>query len=197
MIRYAALAAVGLLLAGCGSTPGLVSEPRLTSLPGFQVGTMAERQLEADHPGMAPGRLTCPDLAWKVGAMVRCIQVVVLSGGRQLRIPGTVAVTSTSAGGQLHVHLADAVSDYGVTAEHLTSDLRDQAVKRLRGGVRKVSCPYLSGPVGTTVRCVLRARGATRAVLARITDRDPADNATAYEFLWQPTPKKPATPAAG
>jgi hypothetical protein len=184
-----------MLLAGCGSTARLVPEPRLTSLPGLQVGTMAERQLEADHPGMAPGRLTCPDLAWKVGAMVRCIQVVVLSGGRQLRIPGTVAVTTTTGGGRLHVHLADEVSDYGVTAEHLAADLRDQASKRLRAAVRKVTCPYLGGPIGTTVRCVLRVHGATRVVLARITDRDPAHNATAYEFVWQPVARTSPTPA--
>ncbi|MCZ4500806.1 MAG: hypothetical protein JWQ74_3361 [Marmoricola sp.] len=186
MMRWAFLLAVGLVLAGCGdadvpATP--VAVPTIDRLAGARVGAMAERELENAHPGMAAGHLTCPDLRWTVGAAVRCVQVAVLSAGRQVRIPGTVTVTDVAGGGRLHVRLDDRVAEYGVAASYLSSELTEVATRRLGVVPSKVRCPYLSGPVGTTVRCAVAA-GREHVVRARVTSRDDASNATGFTFDW-------------
>lgn len=170
------------LLAGCGGAP----EPPLEidRLSGAEVGAMAERELEAAHPAMAPGIVTCPDLDWELDASVRCVQVAELSGGRQVTIGGTVTVTDVSGGGRLHVELDDTVAEFGITGAYLGSDLEARARDRLDPDPTSVRCPYLSGPVGTTVRCRVVHQGRTAVVLARVTALDPERHATSYVFDW-------------
>jgi len=170
------------LLAGCGSP----SEPPLEidRLPGAQVGEMAERELEAEHPAMAPGTITCPDLDWEVDASVRCVQVAELSEGRQVTIGGTVTVTDVTGGGRLHVELDDTVAEFGITGAYLSADLETRARDRLDPDPSSVRCPYLAGPVGTTVRCSLVHEGRKQIVLARVTALDPENHETSYEFDW-------------
>lgn len=183
VIRCCLVLVVGLGTVACGSAP--TPTPHLDHLPGARVAEMAERQLEAAHPGMAPGTMQCPDLDWKVGATVRCRQTVELSKGRVLVIPGTVRVTEVDGGGRLHVRLDDAVAAYGITGTHLSADLLVQARRRLRSGDASASCPALIGQVGTTVRCTVGLRGRTGIVLARVTERVPQRYATSCAFDWR------------
>lgn len=180
-MRSAALLLV--LLVGCGSNAETM--PQIDFLSGTKVGAMAERELEAAHPAMAPGTVTCPDLDWELGASVRCVQVAELSGGRQVTIGGTVSVTEVTGGGRLHVELDDSVAEYGITGEHLATELAAQVRAWLRSTPTSVTCPYLSGPIGTTVRCRVVDRGRTRVVLARITALAPEQHATSYAFDWK------------
>lgn len=189
MIRRAGVLLLGLVLtlSGCGDAEteqSPVATPTLDHLPGAEVGAMAERELERAHPGMAPGRLSCPDLRWSVGSSVRCVQLATLSAGRQLRIPGTVRVTDLAGGGRLHVRLDDEVAEYGLAAEYLTSELIRAATRRFGAVPTTAGCPYLSGPVGTTVVCTLVTRDRPRTVRARVTARDDATNATEHVFDW-------------
>jgi hypothetical protein len=176
-----ALLPVGLLVAGCG-TPSGAATPKMDHLTGERVGTMAEQQLENEHPGMAAGEVTCPDLKWRVGAAVRCVQVAVLSGGRQLRINGTVKVVSLRDGGRLHVELDDHVAEYGITPERLQSDLAAVVLRRVRRAATKVTCPYLSGPIGHSVRCTLHVGGRQAAASATVIGLDAQDYQTSYQF---------------
>ncbi len=176
------------LLAGCGSP----SEPPLEidRLPGAQVGEMAERELEAEYPAMAPGTVTCPDLDWELDASVRCVQVAELSEGRQVTIGGTVTVTDVTGGGRLHVELDDTVAEFGITGAYLGADLETRARARLDLDPTSVRCPYLSGPVGTTVRCRVVHQSRTEIVLARITALAPERHATSYVFDWKQSPAR-------
>lgn len=173
---------VGLVLTGCGSAGE--PAPDIDFLAGSKVGEMAERELERAHPQMAPGTVTCPDLDWELGASVRCVQVAVLSGGRQVSIGGTVSVTEVTDGGRLRVQLDDTVAEYGVAGAYLSEDLARQARTRLRPGPTSATCPYLTGPVGTTAKCRLVHDGRTRGVRVRITALDPENHATSYVFDW-------------
>lgn len=183
-MRAALVLLVGALLAGCGSTSGTAA-PDIDYLPGARVGEMAERELEAAYPRMAPGTVTCPDLDWRVGASVRCLQVARLSGGRQVSIRGTVTVTDLADGGRLHVELDDVVAEFGISSEHLSADLETRARTRLRPAPTAVRCPYLSGPVGTTVRCRVVQEGRAGVVVARVVGRTASRNATSYVFDWK------------
>jgi hypothetical protein len=178
-----ALLVPALLLVGCGSA----AEPPLQVdyLPGAQVGEMAERELEAAHPAMAPGTVTCPDLDWELGAQIRCVQVAELSEGRVVTIGGTVTVTDVEGGGRLHVELDDTVREFGITGEYLGADLEERARKRLVPEPTSVRCPDLSGPVGTAVRCRVVHEGRTGIVLARVTALAPEQHATSYAFDWK------------
>lgn len=174
---------ISVLLTGCGSADG--PTPKRDVLSGVEVGAMAERELEAAHPGMAPGTVTCPDLNWEVGASVRCTQVAELSGGRQISIGGNVSVTDLKDGGRLHVQLDDTVAEFGVSGDYLTADLEVRARSRLRPAPTSVTCPYLSGQVGTTVTCRVVHAGRTKVVLARVTAVVPANHETSYAFDWR------------
>ncbi|RNL60576.1 hypothetical protein EFK50_19870 [Nocardioides marmoriginsengisoli] len=182
-MRPAALLAL-LLVTGCGSTT--TSEtPDIDSIAGSQVGAMAERQLETTHPGMAPGELTCPDLDFEVGSEVRCERVAELSGGRLIRVSGTVSVTSTEGGGRLHVKLDDEVAEFGITGDALEDDLRKRAAAKLKAEPDEVTCPYLTGEVGTKARCRVRLDDKVVVVVAVITGREPEENLTRYRFEWR------------
>lgn len=183
MIRSLAVLLTGVLFAGCGSAAE--PPPKLDLLSGTKVGEMAERELEDAHPGMAPGTVTCPDLDWELGASVRCVQVAELGDGRQVSIGGTVSVVDLEDGGRLHVKLDETVAEFGISSEFLSADLATLARQRLLPAPTSVRCPYLSGPVGTTVRCRLVHDGRTKVVLARVTARAPEENATSYEFDWR------------
>ncbi len=188
--RSLGLLLAGVVLVGCGNEAAPAPAPDF--LAGAEVGAMAERELEEAHPRMAAGTVTCPDLDWELGASVRCVQVAELGGGRQVSIGGTVSVTAVEDGGRLRVQLDDTVAEYGVTGEHLTADLLSQARLRLVPPPTSVSCPYLSGPVGTAVRCRLVHNGAQRTVLARVTARDPGEHATSYAFDWKQVDRRGA-----
>lgn len=179
------LAAGLLLLPGCAGqlaqNTSPPATPELEKLGGAEVGRMAEQQLESLHPGMAPGAMTCPDLAFEVGAAVRCVQLAELSAGRRIRVLGTVSVTSTENGGSLHVKLDDAVVEFGVTGTYLARDLSMRTNVAGRPSPR-VRCPYLVGVVGTTVRCSVTLGEQRYAVRAEVTAVDPTTNSTTYRF---------------
>lgn len=172
------VAALGLLLSGCGS-----SAVHLDRLAGTRVGTMAERQLEVMHPAMAPGSLTCPTLDFRVGAEVRCFRTADLSGGREVRMLGTVRVTSLRNGGELHIRMDDDVTEFGVSAEQLQRDLAAAVARRTRRTPTKVTCPYLRGAVGRSVQCSLRFGTLPPvAAVATVTGTDPTSYRTTYRF---------------
>lgn len=134
-------------LTGCGPAD------TVDHIPGGRVAAMAEQQLEAMHAELATGTMTCPDLDFVRDAEVRCVRTAQLSGGRQIRVLGTVTVTSTRDGGRLHVRLDDDVAEFGVAGEHLANELRVRAQQVLGVAPDDVACPYLAGRKGTAVRC--------------------------------------------
>jgi hypothetical protein len=158
-----------LALAGCGQ----VAVP--DDIPGSRVGAMAERELEAENPRMAPGTVDCPDLDLRVGASVRCERTARLSGGRVVRIRGTVAVTSLASGGRLHVAMDDRAAAFGLAGDEIAGALR-----RTHQKARAVECPYLSGAVGATVICWLRLDDGWHRIDVVVTAVDPGDYRTVY-----------------
>jgi hypothetical protein len=182
-------------LTGCGaadsaSVNGNASAtPTIDSLPGARVGELAEEQLEAENPQMAVGRVTCPELAWKVDASVRCVKVSELSEGRRVTIPGTVTVTSTVGGGKLHVALDDQITEFGVEGDHLVGDVTSWVASRTRSRPTKVRCPYLRGVRGASTRCGVDLSGRTARVRVTVTDVDPQDYRTTYSCSWQVRPR--------
>lgn len=190
-MKVLALAAPGcalllvLIPAGCGGE-GTASvdtpAPRSTvgSLDGAEVGTMAERELESQNPTLAPGTMACPDLDLDVGASVRCLRVTELSGGRVVKVRGTVEVTSLDDGGRLHVAMDDEAEEFGLSGRQLASDLRRQYVQRFRSRPSRVRCPYLRGEVGTRVSCRLVAGGKRLEVGVVVTAVDADSYRTHY-----------------
>jgi len=173
-----AVALVGAVvgLPGCGAAPSV------DDIPGSRVATMAEYQLEAMHSGLATGTMTCPRLDFAVDASVRCVRTAELAGGRQIRVLGTVTVTSTRDGGRLHVRLDDKVSEYGVAGEYLENDLRARTQRVLGVAAEDISCPYLVGRRGASVRCqvtVLKRRLVAPVTVVRVV---PAEYRTVYRF---------------
>jgi hypothetical protein len=139
---------LGMLATGCGGDPPLPDRLR-----GKAVAAMAERQLEAQNPRMASGTLSCPDVALKVGASVRCVRTTELSEGRLVRIGGTVSVTSLASGGRLHVAMDRQPQEFGLAAERVAAGVRRWYAKRFGAAPAGLSCPYLRGEVGTRVLC--------------------------------------------
>ena len=189
------LTAGALLVSGCGgladgqaaNSAGRV-HPEVTELDGARVGAMAEEQLESDHADLAVGRITCPDLVVEVGSAVRCVRVAELSGGRRIRVLGTVTVTSLADGVRLHVALDDRVAEFGVTGEHLADDLSARLVRH-RAAAVAVRCPYLRGATGTVVRCTVRTGGRTTSVEVVVTGVDPSAQSTRYRFDFSSVPR--------
>lgn len=197
-MRSLVLMTAGLLLvSGCGgladsrAATGAADSPTIDSLDGSRVGELAEKQLELKHPQMAIGRITCPDLVFAVGRSVRCERVAELSGGRRIRVLGTVTVTSVEGGGKLHVELDDDVTEFGIAGTRLVSDLRSALAERQARAVW-AHCPYLLGKRGQAVLCRFRLAGAASAkgagkvgkVRVVVTGVDPDANATRYRFDW-------------
>jgi hypothetical protein len=172
---------VALLPSGCGS-----DGPALDQLAGHDVGTMAERELEAENPRLAPGTLTCPDLDYRAGASVRCRRTAELSGGRVVEVRGTVEVTSTDSGGRLHVTMDDDVEAFGVSGDDLEADLRRRYVQRFQAEPTAVSCPYLRAVVGQRVTCRLEARGVRHDVEVVVTATHPESYRTDYRTAYLP-----------
>ena len=157
-----------LLVSGCGAED---ETPR--TLTGDRVARMAEAQLEAEHPEMSPGSLSCQDLEFAIGATTRCTRTALLSEGRTVRVLGTVRVTSVENQGRLHVKLDDEAVAFGVTGDHLASELR----KRGRS-VGEVDCPDLDAVAGTTVTCELD----DGTVEVTVVEVDPDEYDVEYRF---------------
>jgi hypothetical protein len=176
------LATTAALVAAVAGLPGCGPAASINGIPGNRVAAMAEQQLEAMHNNLATGTMTCPRLDFVVEASVRCVRVARLSGGRQIRVLGTVTVTSTKDGGRLHVRLDDEVSEFGVSGEQLADDLRARSQSFLGAAPEQVSCPYLVGRKGAQVTCevvVLQHTLVARVSVVRVV---PADYRTVYRF---------------
>lgn len=177
-----------IVLAGCSSTDDVPDASSSMSpidvLPGDRVGELAEKQLEAEHLEIAVGTVTCPDLDWRVNASVRCIKVSELSDGRRVKVPGTVTVTSTENWGTLHVALDDHAAEFGLDGGHLSDEVTDW-VKAQDASPSAVDCPYLTGVVGTVVRCAVTLAGEQRVALATVTAVDPDEYRTQFSMNWE------------
>jgi hypothetical protein len=163
---------LGMLLVGCGGDPPLPDRLR-----GRSVAAMAERDLEAQNPRMAAGRMSCPDLALRVGASVRCVRTTELSEGRVVKIAGTVSVTSVASGGRLHVAMDRQATEFGLAAQRLAAAVRQWYAARYGAAPAGLACPYLRGAVGVRVLCQVAAG---RSVEVVVTAVDPATYTTTY-----------------
>jgi hypothetical protein len=164
------------LVAGCGT-----GDPPLPDrLAGRAVGAMAERQLETQNPRMARGTMACPDLDLRVGASVRCLRTTELSGGRVVRVAGTVRVTSTGGGGRLHVAMDEQARSFGLTGDQVAAGAREQYAGRHHVTPTSADCPDLEGRVGAVVACRLQVSGRTRIVDAVVTSVDRATYTTRF-----------------
>lgn len=156
---------LGLLpVAGCGG-----DDRPPAQLTGDRVAAMAERELEAENPEAAPAEMTCSDLEFRIGASTRCSRVAGLSGGRWVRVYGTVRVTGTADGGSLHVQMDDEAAEFGLSGDRVGALLRDQV--GAESGISDVECPALTGEIGTSLVCsaerdgeVIRLRATVIAV---------------------------------
>lgn len=169
------LVLLGLVATGCGRDVGVPDR-----LAGDSVARMAEQELEAENPGLAPGTLSCPDLEFRVGASVRCLRTTELSGGRVVKVGGTVRVTSRDSGGRLHVAMDEHAREFGLAGEQLVAGVRRKYRHRFGVEPSRLDCPYLRGAVGARVTCRLEAAGARHDVDVVVTAVDPASYATTY-----------------
>jgi hypothetical protein len=188
-MKLVALASLGyaglgcaLLLAGCGEPPA-TGPDRLT---GADVATMAESELEAENPSLTTGMLTCPDLDFAVGASVRCLRTTELSGGRVVKVRGTVTVTSVESGGRLHVVMDEQPAEFGLTGSRVAVDVRERYQRRYHARPRRVDCPYLRGEVGTTITCRVVVAGTRHHLDVQVTDVEPEGFATSYVVKTHP-----------
>ena len=179
MSSVAVRVVLGLLIAAGGSGCGR-DVVALDHISGSKVAAMAERELEAENPRMAPGRLSCPDLDFRAGAWVRCMRTATLSGGRWVRVSGVIKVTSLVSGGRLHVTMDDHAAEFGVSGDHLAADLSHRYVQRFKVQPSRVRCPDLRGAVGATVTCQVVAGGTRQDTDVVVTRVDPTSYATTY-----------------
>ena len=168
---------LGIAVAGCGRDVVVLDE-----LEGSKVAAMAERELEAQNPRLAPGTLSCPDLDFEVGSSVHCLRTAELSKGRVVKVRGTVEVTSRASGGRLHVAMEDDAKEFGVTGEQVAAALGHQLAERSAGVPGNIACPYLRGKVGTTITCSFDLDGARHDVDAVVTAVDAEEYDTVYVF---------------
>lgn len=172
MIRLlAGVLFLGMLALGCGGDPPLPDRLR-----GAAVAAMAERQLEAQNSRLAPGTLSCPDVALEVGASVRCVRTTELSEGRLVKIAGTVSVTSLASGGRLHVAMDRQAQEFGLLGERLAAGVRQWYAQRFGTAPAGLTCPYLRGEVGNRVVC----HAAGRHIEVVVTAVDPASYRAVY-----------------
>lgn len=174
-----AFALAGLLTAGCG---GEDDETAPMTLSGERVARMAEDRLEAAHPALSPGSMSCPDLEFEVGATARCARTALLSRGRQVRVLGTVSVTSVDDGGRLHVELDEEATAFGVTGDHLTGQLTERLRLLGKRDVEDVECPELAGVLGERVVCEVSWPGGEGTVRVSVTEVDAASYETRFRF---------------
>jgi hypothetical protein len=166
--------------------------PSIKSLPGAQVGEMAEKELEAEHHDMAVGTVTCPDLVWQLDASVRCMKTSELSDGRRLKIPGTVTVTSTQGWGRLHVELDNDVSEFGIAGAEVAKHVTAWVQRRVHVARPQVRCPYLRGATGVVERCAVTVAGKTGSVRVRVSAVDANRYLTKFACSWQVRPSSVA-----
>lgn len=179
MSSVAVRVALGLLVAagacGCGRDVEV-----LDTISGHDVGRMAERQLEAQNPELAPGTLSCPDLDFRVGKSVRCLRTTELSGGRVVKVHGVIRVTSLASGGRLHVTMDAHASEFGVAGDRVAAELARTWVQRFRVRPSMLECPYLRGAVGTTITCRVEVRGTRHDTDVVVTRVDAGTYRTTY-----------------
>jgi hypothetical protein len=168
---------LGVAVAGCGRDVVVLDE-----IEGSKVAAMAERELEAQNPRLAPGTLSCPDLDFEVGSTVHCLRTTELSEGRVVKVRGTVEVTSRASGGRLHVAMDDDAQEFGLTGDQVAAALSQQSAKRFGGVPSHVDCPYLRGKVGTTITCSVDLGATRREVDAVVTAVDAEQYDTVYVF---------------
>ena len=166
-----------LATAGCGRDVALPDQ-----LDGTTVGALAERELEAQNPGMATGELDCPDLRFEVGSSVRCRRTTHLSGGRVVKVRGTVEVTSLASGGRLHVAMDEDAEEFGLSGEYLSMQVRRRYVARFATTPIRLECPYLRGQVGVQVICGVRVPGGRHDVDVTVTAVDADSYGTTYRI---------------
>jgi len=178
----------GVVSAGCGLVLALIPAGcgHRIALPdhvsGRRVGTMAERQLEAENPRLAPGTVACPDLPLRRGAAVRCVRTTRLSGGRVVKVAGTVAVTATTRGGRLHVAMDQHAEEFGVDPQELASELSGRYAARRGRVTEDVVCPYLRGTPGYAVTCRAKVDGTWHRLRVAVRRVDPARYRTTYTW---------------
>ena len=153
-VRAVALAVAGLVglagmvgLAGCGAEP---ADP--VTFTGDRVARIAEAQLEAQRPALAPGTVSCSDLEFRVGASTQCARTSALSGGRMVRVLGRVTVKSVAAGGMLHVSFAERASAFWLRGAFVAERVRDWLRGRGVSGA-EITCPDLPGEAGRAITC--------------------------------------------
>lgn len=159
LVRVACTLLLAGLSAGCGPD---VTRP--DTLHGKDVARMAEHELEAENPQLVSGALTCPDLAFRVGAAVRCLRTTTLTNGRVVKVAGTVRVTSLASGGRLHVAMDKEAAEFGVSGAQVAAELRRRYPRLFHGQPGAVSCPYVRGRLGSTATCRVQV-GATRRLV--------------------------------
>ena len=144
-----ALTLVALItVAGCGE-----ATPAAMTFSGERVARIAENQLEARRPALAPGVVSCSDLDFVVGARARCARTSALSNGRGVRVLGTVTVMSVRDGGRLHVHFEERAASFWVRGAYLADRARRWLDARHPPAAAAVSCPDLPGETGREVTC--------------------------------------------
>ena len=178
------------LTTGCGQ-----DAVRPDELHGRDVARMAERELEAENPQLVAGTMTCPDLAFRVGASVRCLRTTTMTDGRVVKVGGTVRVTALSSGGRLHVAMDREAAEFGVAGGRLAAELRRRYRHLFQHEQGSVTCPYLLARVGATVRCHLRIGTLHRSVDAVVTSVDAESYDVHYEF--RPSGGPAAAPTYG
>ena len=176
MIRVlGCLLLVGLVATGCSRDAGVPDR-----LDGDSVARMAEQELEAENAGLAQGTLSCPDLDFRVGASVRCVRTTGLSGGRVVKVGGTVSVTSRASGGRLHVAMDQQAREFGLDGDEFVAGVREQYRRRFGVDPDRLDCPYLRGVIGARVTCRVQAGAARYDVDVVVTAVDPATYGTSY-----------------
>ncbi|HET6168314.1 MAG TPA: hypothetical protein VFE07_15900 [Marmoricola sp.] len=179
MSSVAVRVVLGLLIAAGGSGCGR-DVVALDTISGHDVGRMAERQLEAENPELAPGTLSCPDLDFRVGRSVRCLRTTRLSGGRIVKVHGVIRVTSLASGGRLHVTMDARASEFGLAGDQLAAELARTWVQRFRVRPSTLECPYLRGAPGTTVTCRVVVGGVRHDTDVVVTRVDARSYRTSY-----------------
>jgi hypothetical protein len=183
-VRIACALLVTTLPAGCGE-----DVVQLDSIDGGKVATMAERELEAENPGLSAGTLSCPDLDFHVGASVRCLRTTTLPNGRIVKVGGTVRVSSLASGGRLHVAMDTEASEFGLSGAQVAAELRRQYAQLFHAEPGAVDCPYLRGELHATVACHVRVGSHRRTVDAVVAQVDPEAYAVHCRFRpHQPAP---------